>query len=544
MEKIKPNPLKILLCLFMLTGMFVSCEDDDPVVEKQDKPEIQFTAESDEYKAKRGTEITMTAVVTHAENPVYTWKLNGRIVATEAEFVYNCDKLGAYFFTFRVDADNGSAEKQVKLSVFDKLAPQLSLANYYEGFAGEDLTIDPGVQDPEGVTYEWIIDGKVISTDPVLIFNRDQITSYDIVLSASNEDGYTMAATTIALYSKPQPALFFDDGYYRTAEDRPVRMSVPIGRSLVLAPVKVLFGDHVTYHWSVDGTSQAGVTGEYFTFTPGEQKTYEIEVTAADGNTTLTAKVSVECVAPEMTYYRAVTASSSAKVNKSYGFVQAPGQFVSISPGTTETQMTANATSAVLSSDGNWCFSLGAFGGYVVMGFDHSVENVAGKPDLQINGNAFAGWSEPGIIYVMQDSNGDNLPNDAWYELKGSEYGTARHTPRYAHTYYKPVGSPDRLKQYPNFVAGDRVIFVGSCLSSTIENDGIITNPGFDWGYVDNTNSKVGFFIEDAVQADGTPADLKFIDFVKVQTAVNAMAGILGEISTETGPAIDMHLQE
>ena len=32
---------------------------------------------------------------------------------------------------------------------------------------------------------------------------------------------------------------------------------------------------------------------------------------------------------------------------------------------------------------------------------------------------------------------------------------------------------------------------------------------------------------------DGSPADLQYIDFVKVQSAINYVAGGLGEISTE-----------
>ena len=45
--------------------------------------------------------------------------------------------------------------------------------------------------------------------------------------------------------------------------------------------------------------------------------------------------------------------------------------------------------------------------------------------------------------------------------------------------------------------------------------------------------AKCYFKISNAVNADGTAADLQYIDFVKVQTAINFVAGALGEISTE-----------
>ena len=68
--------------------------------------------------------------------------------------------------------------------------------------------------------------------------------------------------------------------------------------------------------------------------------------------------------------------------------------------------------------------SLGGFGGYIIVGFDHSIVN-DGDYNIAITGNAFDGSSEPGIVWVMQDENGDGLPNDTWYELRGSEYGKA-----------------------------------------------------------------------------------------------------------------------
>ena len=53
--------------------------------------------------------------------------------------------------------------------------------------------------------------------------------------------------------------------------------------------------------------------------------------------------------------------------------------------------------------------------------FDHSIANVQGQADVLIQGNAnFEGNSEPGIVMVSKDENGNGLPDDTWYELKGS----------------------------------------------------------------------------------------------------------------------------
>ncbi|MDR1172527.1 MAG: hypothetical protein LBL24_08750, partial [Bacteroidales bacterium] len=69
----------------------------------------------------------------------------------------------------------------------------------------------------------------------------------------------------------------------------------------------------------------------------------------------------------------------------------------------------------------------------------------------------------------------------------------------------------------------------------------------YDWGYVDGINSSPlrpttgHFWIEDAIQVDGSPANLQYVDFVKVHTAINAMTKNVGEISTEPKMPYDLN---
>ena len=61
----------------------------------------------------------------------------------------------------------------------------------------------------------------------------------------------------------------------------------------------------------------------------------------------------------------------------------------------------------------------------------------------------------------------------------------------------------------------------------------------------DNHNASVNcnyFKISNAVTYDGRPADLKYIDFVKIQTGVQAKSGWLGENSTEVFGISDYNL--
>ena len=83
--------------------------------------------------------------------------------------------------------------------------------------------------------------------------------------------------------------------------------------------------------------------------------------------------------------------------------------------------------------------SLGAYGGYIIFGFDHTIENDPHNPygiDFTIFGNAFQGSSEPGIVRVMKDENGNGLPDDTWYEIAGSRHYAGNLMPHYRITYF------------------------------------------------------------------------------------------------------------
>jgi hypothetical protein len=99
------------------------------------------------------------------------------------------------------------------------------------------------------------------------------------------------------------------------------------------------------------------------------------------------------------------------------------------------------------------------------------------------------------------------------------------------------------------FIAGDYLTFTGTCLSSTSGMSGSFeTSSCYDWGYADNLSSSPikfsgEFWIEDAIQADGSPASLKYIDFVKVHTGTTGKGSAVGEISTEAGMPYDINFK-
>lgn len=282
---------------------------------------------------------------------------------------------------------------------------------------------------------------------------------------------------------------------------------------------------------------------------------------------------------------RPVTSGSSQYIHQIFEYVPAPGQYINTDLGNLA------AAKGLVGKANEGLLSLGGFGGYLIFGFDHSIENKEGA-DIGIFGNPLIGegmeWSEPGIVMVMQDSNGNGLPDDGeWLELAGSEFRKPETIKKYTITYYNPKNLTDDIlwkdnqgKQghilrnvfhgqayYPSWTTNQNEIsFTGTLAKSTLTEADNITNKPFAWGYSDNGSEDYKLLMETngvaynafdlswAVDATGKPVAIDYIDFVKVYTGQNSNGNLyepdteneasrrLGEISTEIGGAVDISL--
>ncbi len=291
--------------------------------------------------------------------------------------------------------------------------------------------------------------------------------------------------------------------------------------------------------------------------------------------------------------------NKSPYISKVFDFRPAPGQFINKLPeyeaGDTHEDMIRKVEECIV-GDEKILVSLGGYGGYVLFGFDHMIENVPGKYDFRILGNAFyananpnpdapkeGGSCEPGIVMVSYDANENGLPDDPWYELAGSEYHKPETVKKYQLTYYKPdenkVRTPNpgypflndtsyikwtsnqgnsgyvarntfhSQSYYPLWLNDETITFEGTKLADNyIDESGTgsyYVQYAYRWGYADNhpnTNDRSCFDINWAVDEDGNLVKLPGIHFVKVFTGVNQYCGWLGETSTEIMGAEDLHL--
>lgn len=351
-----------------------------------------------------------------------------------------------------------------------------------------------------------------------------------------------------------------------------------------------------SYRWTVNGKEVS--TQHDYVFLAADEGVYDLTFDIIDDNTPFHFEFTVTVMHEEVEY--------SPYITRVYEYCPAPGQFVNKMPvydeGDTYADMLKKAEESISGTKGEM-ISLGAYGGYITFGFDHTVVNVEGEYDFRIWGNSFyqtatgaarpGGSSEAGIVMVSYDANCNGIPDDEWYELAGSAHNDPATIHGYDITYYRdydvvpeniihtyelmtPVKDLSSLtlstsfpwadscrrfgfvsssrsesrRYWPGWVSENTMSFKGTCLPPNAED---ISGNGsnyilysFDWGYADNhPNDKKelnSFKIDWAIDSRGEHVSLPGVDFIRVYTGINQHCGWIGETSTEISRAADLHI--
>ena len=563
---------KIWLLVFVV--ILTSCNRDDEYF----APKIILDNESGIYTVKYGREIVIRPTYEHAEKATYCWTMEGEVLGISPSLSFSQQEVGEYFITLKVTTEYGSDEEEIRIDVVELEIPTVSIAGNKKMMVtvGAEVLLNATVRETSLPTkFKWTINDKIVGNELSYNFLAKETGNYIVKAIATNDDGFHNDMVEIDVLN-PEDIPFtwdFEKYSYHTVE----------GRKLLIKPIDNGFEHNVKYTWNVvEDESMTGDDSE-FVFIADNSCVYHINAVATkmdgDNHTSITRSF-VVTVYDEMEFYRPKNGASQANWNKVYEYTPAPGQFINElkTGGFDGTQI--NPESAVeyaknrLENE-NWV-SLGGFGGYIVVGFDHSISNTRSY-DFSVIGNAFDGSSEPGVVWVMQDENGNGFPDDTWYELAGSEHGKFETYRDYAVTYYRPTGTGmlvqwtdnygnsgevDYLAQfhdqdyyYPLWIGTDSYTLTGTRLEArNYDQSGNGTywvNPHYDWGYVDNfspsdfnSSDKANLFrISNAVDFEGNPVNMSHIDFVKVQCAVNTKSGWLGELSTEVCGFYDKSLK-
>lgn len=586
--------MKQQIVLILLLLALCSCNKDEEITQHVgQQPTIELDSETGIYTVKVGHELTIAPTVHNAEEAIYEWQLNGRVVSRDAVYTTEWSQAGAYYLTFSVQTPVGQTQEELKVEVMQLTPPVISLiipSNGLKVVAGVDYILTPTIQhdDLADFSIEWVREDQVVSRERSYTFNERELGGYSLTINASNSDGQSSRTILIDVVERmPASVEFPTPSYLQTATDR----YTLVGRTVSLKP-RLAYFNRPQFEWRIDGKVVPDATEGMLPFTPNKAGAYQISVLVREGASTaqvltrnvtrgaiaVEADVVVHCVAQsEQELMRPKDASSSKTQNKIYEWTPAPGQFI----GEAAELDGVTGNDALRETAIQWAtqrlaahryVSLGSFGGYIVVGFDHSIVRTEAEYDFTIEGNAFGNSSEPGIVSVMQDTNGNGLPDDEWYELRGCETGLAETIADYEITYFRPAGRgmsvswidsegksgsvdylPDLHPQdsyYPAWIVADSYTLRGVRLSSKNKLNpltGLWEDEAFEWGYADNygndrvtggstvdgSGQRNGFRIARAMRPDGETIDLKYIDFVKVQTGVNANRGPLGEVSTE-----------
>lgn len=546
--------------IFLIVIGVTGCRD-----ERESLPPV-ILLEQQLYETVVGETVTVTPEYENCgEGTAWLWTCDGETLSVEESLTFTSDEAGEYYIMLTVSNSAGEDKAELRIDVYGKMPPEISLPGAARGFSvlqDSLLVLAPEISSALPVTYSWTIDGKTVSTDSVYTFPTGETGTFEAGLCVENRDGRDEIEFTVEVMS---PGEAFSWTFDRT------EYGISSGRSLLLRPQDIEYPFDAVYTWSVDGTEvQSGESSEYV-FDLTAEGSHTVNVTMRNSYTAASQDLTVTVLPAEGTYFRTADASSNASISKVYEYTPAPGQFINDGV-TLTTQEEACSYAFERLSQGQFV-SLGAFGGYLIAGFDHSVESsMDGGFDLQITGNAHSSSSEPGIIWVSQDENGNGLPDDTWYELRGSEYGKPETWHDYAVTYYRPSsngtsiewtdnrgssGTVDYIPAYhsqetyfPLWITADSYTLRGTRLEDRLVdengNGSLWIGHPFDWGYADNwsgTDPDIDKFrISDAVRWDGEPADLTYIDFVKIQCGVQAKGGWTGEQSTELTLIRDLHI--
>lgn len=577
----------------MIVAISSSCNIDEEITTAL-PPKIILDSETGIYTTKQGREIIIAPSYESAEGASYSWIVDGRYLGNSPTLSFMRESVGEYYITLTVTTNAGSDREEIRVDVVELEIPTVSITggdNITVAVDSEIKLIATVRQTSLPTSFHWSVNDEVVSEELVYTFSANSIGSYIVSANASNEDGSHSDSITIDVVSPENVP--FEWGFDRTA------YHTVVGRKLLIAPTTTKgLDDSVNYSWEMNGEVLSNTSKQHI-FTAATTGEYHLTATATAqrGNNEITITHNfVVTVYEAGVYYRARSGASNANWNKVYEYTPAPGQFINElkTGGFDGTQTTPEAAIAYaekrmseVDRDGNpypnWV-SLGGFGGYIVVGFDHSIDN-SGDYDLGVLGNSFSGSSEPGIVWVMQDENGNGLPDDTWYELAGSETDKAETIRDYEVTYYRPSGASmpvqwtdnqgnsgevDYLSQfhrqeyyYPLWIEADSYTLRGTCLAprnyDASGNGSYWVNAEYDWGYADNfspvdregegdnsnaTANTNHFKISNAIDIDGEPISLDFIDFVKVQCGVNAKSGWLGEISTEVFGFYDYNMKK
>lgn len=440
---------------FLFLFSFGGCADKEDMPSPVPAPEISGI--ESEYTILEDTALELSPVVTNGNESVYTWLLDGKEVSRTLVYTFRPFSPGTYRLEFKAKNEGGETTKEITVSVVAKGDPPVisRLEEKYLITVESELELFPMITSDKEVTYSWWLDEREVGTSPKYLFKTSSPGKYSLLLKVTNHGGTT--EKTVSILVSPAPTTVQTETYTILPLEAPEHIGedVEVAWKIIESPTKL-------YRLSYPDTRRP------LFVTAGEG---EYNLVVSDGEIESEIKVVVKKNPRKL----------SAYIAKVFDYLPAPGQFVNKLPeyqeGDTHEDMLRKVNEWLVGEE-SWMITLGGWGGYVTMGFDHTIVNVPGKRDFRINGNAFGaafgrpgapfgGSCEPGVIMVAYDKNKNGKPDEEeWYEIKGSSNFSAEEEPWYPFaqengndtrvfrdyqmTYYKPEKEEPEMADAPD----------------------------------------------------------------------------------------------
>ncbi|MDY4250411.1 PKD-like domain-containing protein [Bacteroides pyogenes] len=417
----------------------------------------------------------------------------------------------------------------------------------YALYIGEKVTLAPNITNLHGSNhYLWLIDNKEVATGNLdYTFTATKPGTFIITFRAENKGG-------------------MNEKHFKVFVDEPIRIAfaqkkVEVPRCEVIEISPVITGpqrDDYQYEWAI-GDSILGnkPTLEFISAKPG---TYTLTLKAKADRQTETSSCAVEVkeadykVFPNKVFdYRPTAWGSGSFWYYPFGsgeaFIYSENEMVSKISEHLSEQATFPAS------------RIGAWGGYWIWKFDHTVLNIKNKYDLQLTIDV-----APGSVldfFVAYDKNKNGIPDeDEWYEIKTTDIDLP-HIKNYELTltykgYDKRIltfawednqGNGGTETKRDGVFPGYRVVNkVGTKVAEWAET---FTLKGRMFKVIPfgiTSTKQYTLNINDAITAEGEPISLPGIDFLKVQnismTYNKETLKPTGGSKQEVKSIVDLHL--
>lgn len=125
----------------------------------------------------------------------YEWYVDGEVVATGESYEHPVDGPDERVVTVVVTDDDGVTA--IARGRSEPNAPPAAEIGAVDPALGETVTVEPDATDPDGsiASYEWVVDGEVVSESRTLSYAFDEPGEHEVTLRVTDDRGASATAT-------------------------------------------------------------------------------------------------------------------------------------------------------------------------------------------------------------------------------------------------------------------------------------------------------------------------------------------------------------